>query len=385
MTNRHIQSKLPHVGTTIFTVMSKMASDYGAINLSQGFPDFEVSSKLTGLVTEAMKQGHNQYAPMQGLPEFRKVIGEVIEKSYQWEGNSLEEITVTAGATEALFSCITALIHPGDEVIVFEPAYDSYLPAIELNGGRGIPVLLNLNDFSIPWEKVEEAMTERTRMIIINSPHNPTGSVLSRSDLENLERVAEKYDLFVLSDEVYDRIVFDNTRHESVLRYSKLRKRSAAVFSFGKTFHATGWKVGYIVAPEKYTQEIRKTHQFVTFSVNTSMQWAMTRYLQDPENYLNLGTFFQHKRDFFLEAISSSRFSPMDCKGTYFQTVSYEGISDMDDISLAEKLTKENKVASIPLSVFCSPQNKTGQKLLRFCFAKSEETLEKAANILCKI
>ena len=362
-----------------------MAADYGAINLSQGFPDFDVSPKLTGLVTEAMKRGYNQYAPMQGLPELRISIGETLTSSYLWEGDSLENITVTAGATEALYSCISALIHPGDEVIVFEPAYDSYLPAVELNGGIGVPLPLNSNDFSIPWDRVEESINGQTKMIIINSPHNPTGSVLSGSDLETLERIAEKYDLFVLSDEVYDRIIFDNVPHESVLRYKELRKRSAAVFSFGKTFHATGWKVGYIVAPEPIMEEIRKTHQFITFSVNTSMQWALAQFLKDPENYLHLGAFYQKKRDFFLNAISKSRFEPKNCSGTYFQTLSYEGISKLDDVSLAEKLTKENKIASIPISVFSSQKNRNDQKLLRFCFAKSEETLEKASKILCRI
>lgn len=362
-----------------------MAADHGAINLSQGFPDFQVSSRLTGLVNEAMQKGFNQYAPMQGLPELRSAIGESLGLSYSWNGDPLEEITVTAGATEALFSCISALIGAGDEVIVFEPAYDSYLPAIELNGGHGIPILLNSQDFSIPWEKVKAAITSRTRMIMINSPHNPTGSVLSSADLEILETLAEEHDLFVLSDEVYDRIIFDSTPHESVLSYPNLRKRSAAVFSFGKTFHATGWKVGYVVAPEALSVEIRKTHQFITFCVNTSVQWALAQYLKDPKNYLRLGSFYQKKRDFFLDVITDSRFRPLPCRGTYFQTLSYDGISDMDDVTLSEKLTKENKIASIPVSVFCSPQNRTNEKLLRFCFAKGEDTLEKAGEILCKI
>ena len=365
--------------------MSKMAADEGAINLSQGFPDFEVSPKLTGLVTEAMKKGFNQYAPMQGLPDLLISIGDSLTSTYGWGGDPMSEITVTAGGTEGLYSCISALIRDGDEVIIFEPAYDSYIPAIKLNGGKAIPIRLDEADFSIPWDKVKSALNDRTRMIMINTPHNPTGSVLSQQDLKMLEQTAVDHDLFILSDEVYDRIIFDDIRHESVLRYPGLRDRSAAVFSFGKTFHATGWKVGYIVAPEYLTREIRRTHQFITFSVNTSMQWALAQYLKDPENYEHLGSFYQKKRDFFLEIMSGSRFKPKPCHGTYFQTFSYDGISDLDDVSLAEKMTRENKVASIPVSVFCSPQNRTGQKLLRFCFAKGEETLEKAGNILCRI
>ena len=303
-----IQSKLPEVGTTIFTVMSKMAADEGAINLSQGFPDFEVSPRLTSLVSEAVSNGYNQYAPMPGLPELLASIGDSIQNTYGWNGDPMSEITVTAGATEALYSCITALIREGDEVIVFEPAYDCYIPAIKLNGGNAVPILLNDDDFSIPWEKVKSAINSKTRMIIVNTPHNPTGSVLSASDLSTLEQLAENHDLFVLSDEVYDRIIFDGISHESVLKYPKLRNRSAAVFSFGKTFHATGWKVGYVVAPEYISREIRRTHQFITFSVNTAMQWALAQFLKDPENYENLGSFYQEKRDFFLEVMAESRF-----------------------------------------------------------------------------
>lgn len=362
-----------------------MALDYGAINLSQGFPDYDISPVLTDLVNNAMKKGLNQYAPMQGLPELRKTIGKSLNLSYGWEGDPMEDITVTAGATEALYSSISALIRPGDEVIILEPAYDSYIPAVELNGGKTIPVLMDLNDFSINWDNVQNAITEKTRMIIINTPHNPTGSVLLKKDMLKLEELAVSHDLFVLSDEVYDRIIFDDLEHESVLKYPRLRERSAAAFSFGKTFHATGWKVGYVVAPEVISREIRKTHQFITFSVNTPVQWGLTQFLEDPENYLHLSSFFEKKRNYFLQTISESKFQPMPCKGTYFQILSYEGISELDDVSLAEKLTKEKKIASIPVSVFCSPQNKTNKKLLRFCFAKGEDTLQKAGEILCRI
>jgi len=380
-----ITSKLPHIGTTIFTVMSKMAADFDAINLSQGFPDFPVSSLLTDLVTEAMKQGHNQYSPMQGLPQLREVIGEMLKSSYNWGGDPQEEITITDGATEAIYSCITALINPGDEVIVLEPAYDCYNPTILLCGAKPIPILLNTGDFSVPWEKVEAKITRNTRMIIVNSPHNPTGSLLAEVDLQELDRIASVHNLFVLSDEVYERIIFDDYKHESVLKHRGLQNRAIAVFSFGKTFHATGWKVGYIVASENIMREIRKVHQFVTFSVNTPVQWALAEFLKDSSNYLHLSAFYEEKRDFFLNQIKESRFKVLPCHGSYFQTLSYEGLSDLDDVAMAEWLTREHKLASIPISVFCSKELNFKQKLLRFCFAKNEDTLEKAAEILCKI
>jgi len=358
--------------------MSRMALEHDAINLSQGFPDFPVSEKLIGLIHQKMKEGHNQYAPMPGAPALRKVIAEVIEKTYQRPTDFETEVTVTSGGTEAIFAAIAALISAGDEVILFDPSYDSYDPAIRLNGG--IPVHLNLSppNFSIDWNEVRKKITSRTRMIMVNTPHNPTGSVLSDSDLKTLEKLANEHDLIVLSDEVYERIIFENKSHESVLKYRALRDRSIAIFSFGKTFHATGWKVGYSIAPENITREIRKAHQFITFSVNTPVQLALADYLADPENYLHLGKFYQQKRDFFLNEIKGSSMKPLPCFGSYFQLVSYEG--EESDAQMAEWMTKEMKLAPIPVSAFY--KDKTDHKLLRFCFAKGEETLLRAGKIL---
>jgi methionine aminotransferase len=375
-----IHSRLPDVGTSIFTVMSKMALDYGAINLSQGFPDFMIDEKIISLVHRYMLEGNNQYAPMPGTPALRNAIAGVIAKTYGRLVDPETEITITAGATESTFSIIAALISPGDEVIVFDPAYDAYNPAIRLNGG--IPIHLNLNgrDFSIEWEVVRSKITARTKMIIINTPHNPSGSVLRESDLLELEKIVLEYNLLVLSDEVYERLIFDDIQHESVLRYPALAGRSLAVFSFGKTFHATGWKVGYVATSAHLTQEVRKAHQFIVFSVNTPVQLALAEYLQNPEHYLALGKFYQQKRDFFLAEIRGSSFEPMACHGSYFQLLSYKNISKKKDVEMAEELTKKFKVASIPVSVFY--QDKTDNRLLRFCFAKKEETLEKACAIL---
>ena len=375
-----INSRLPEVGTSIFTVMSRMALENGAINLSQGFPDFPVSEKLIGLINQNMQAGHNQYAPMPGVPVLRKVIAEVVYQTYQRPTDFETEVTITAGGTEAIFSAIAALVNSGDEVILFDPAYDSYDPAIRLNGG--IPVQINLNPphFSIDWQKVQDKITPRTRMIMINTPHNPTGAVLNEEDLKNLEELALKYGLIVLSDEVYERLIFDNLTHQSVLKYPGLASQSIAVFSFGKTFHATGWKVGYAVAPDFLTKEIRKAHQFVTFSVNNPVQLALAEYLTDPENYLHLGTFFQQKRDFFLEQIKGSSLKPLPCYGSYFQLLSYQTVSEKTDKEMAEWMTKECKLAPIPVSAFY--KDKTDHKLLRFCFAKGEATLRKAGEIL---
>lgn len=378
-----IKSKLPDIGTTIFTVMSKMADEAGALNLSQGFPDFEVSRELIAHVSNAMKQGHNQYAPMPGLLFLRKSIANSLKDTYNWNGDIGTEITVTGGATEALYSCITAFIHPGDEVLIIEPAYDSYIPAVRLSGGVPVPVQLNPENFSVQWNNVEEAITEKTKMIIINTPHNPTGSVWSKTDLIKLEQVAIERNLLVLSDEVYDRIIFDGLQHESVLRFPELRKRSMAVFSFGKTFHVTGWKVGYVVAPDYLTSEIRKVHQFLNFSVNTPIQYGLATYLADINHYQNLHIFYEKKRDLFLKRITGSRFKPVKCSGTYFQLLSYAAISDKDERTMAEYLTKEYKIASIPVSPFYSDQR--NNNILRFCFAKKDETIKKAAKILCRI
>jgi len=376
-------SRLPDVGTSIFAIMSKMANDHGAINLSQGFPDFQVDPAIINLVHRFMQEGHNQYAPMPGVPALRQVIASVIESTYGRLVNPESEITVTAGGTEALYAAIAACVHPGDEVIVFDPAYDSYNPAIRLNGG--IPVHINLRypDFSVDWEEVKSKITLRTRMIMINTPHNPSGAVLAPADLLELEKLAVEHDLVVLSDEVYERIIFDDIRHESVLHYPDLANRSLAVFSFGKTFHATGWKVGYVVAPETLTRELRKTHQFITFSVNTPVQLALAEYMKDPRHYVTLGKFYQQKRDYFLQGIRGSSFEPVACHGSYFQSLSYSAISSLPDRQMAEELTIKHKVASVPVSAFY--HDKTDNRLLRFCFAKSEPTLDRAMEILRKL
>jgi methionine transaminase len=383
-------SRLPDIGTSIFTVMSKMALEHGAINLSQGFPDFPIDPKLIALVNKAMLDGHNQYAPMPGHPLFKKKLAELVQATFQRDTNPDTEIVVTAGATEALFSTITAFIKPGDEVIMFDPSYDSYDPSVRLNGG--IPIHINLSppDFSIPWEEVRSKINRRTRAIMVNSPHNPCGTVLSEADLKKLSTIANEFDLLVFSDEVYERIIFDGKKHNSVLKYPELNNRSVAIFSFGKTFHSTGWKIGYTVASPRLTDEIRKTHQFITFAVNTPIQVAMAEYLNDHANILSLAKFYEAKRDFFLEQIKGCSFKPLSCSGSYFQLLSYEGTSPArpaggreSDKTMAERLTKEFKVASIPVSVFYKDQS--DHKLLRFCFAKKEETLEKAGVILRKL
>jgi len=379
----NIFSRLPEIGTTIFSVMSKLALEHQAINLSQGFPDFPVSEKLIDSIYQKMRDGHNQYAPMPGVPALRKIIGDIVYKTYRHPVNSETEVTITAGGTEAIFASIAGLIHPGDEVILFDPSYDSYDPAIRLNGG--IPVHLNLSppDFSIDWAEVKKKITRQTRMIMVNTPHNPAGSVLSSSDLKELEHLAEEHDLIVLSDEVYERIIFENKTHESVLKYPNLAARSIAVFSFGKTFHATGWKVGYTIASEIITREIRKAHQFITFSVNTPVQLALAEYMADAENYLHLGKFYQQKRDFLLEQIKGTSLNPLPCYGSYFQLLSYEGVSTKTDVEMASWMTKEMKLAPIPVSAFY--KDRSDHKLLRFCFAKNEDTLRKAGEILKKI
>ena len=379
----NIQSRLPDISTSIFAIMSKMAADHGAINLSQGFPDFQVDPVVVDLIHKQMRAGHNQYAPMPGVPALRHVIAEVILKTYNYPVNPETEITISAGATEALYAAIAAFVHPGDEVIVFDPAYDSYNPAIRLNGGVPVHINLRYPNFSIDWEEVRARITSRTRVIMVNTPQNPSGAVLTGQDLKQLEDLAEEHDLIVLSDEVYERIIFDGIRHESVLNYPNLASRSVAVFSFGKTFHATGWKVGYAIAPEMLTREIRKTHQFITFSVNTPVQLALAEYMQTPAHYENLGSFFQQKRDYFLNGIKGSSFEPMPCHGSYFQSLSYKNISSFPDRQMAEELTIRHKVASIPVSVFYN--DKTDNMLLRFCFAKSEQTLDRAMEILRRI
>ncbi len=378
-----LESKLPDVGTTIFSVMSALAQEHNALNLSQGFPDFPVSPELIDRIHYWMKQGANQYAPMPGLPALRQQIAKKCSDAYNHHFDADQHITVTPGGTAALYAAIAAVIRQGEEVIVIEPAYDSYAPAIRLNGGIPIPIALRKSDFKVDWQKVEAAISDNTRMIIINTPHNPTGSILLREDLEQLASIVRGKDIFILSDEVYEHIIFDGEPHQSVLAHAELREKSMAVFSFGKTFHATGWKTGYVVAPAYLTKEIRKVHQFMVFSVNTPLQFALADYLQEPKNYQSLPAFYQQKRDLFQQLVKPSRFQIVPCKGTYFQLLSYKQISDLPDTEMAEWLTKEHKLASIPISVFFS--DKRQDSVLRFCFAKSDETLQKAAEILCKI
>ena len=378
-----VSSKLPNVGTSIFAVMSKMAADFNAVNLSQGFPDFPVSEELISLVHEGMQKGFNQYSPMPGLPMLREAIAQKIYTTYSAKVNPDTEVTITAGGTQALFVAITALVEEGDEVIMFDPAYDSYDPAIRLC--KGVPVHLELKPphFGIAWEEVKQAISPKTKAIIINTPHNPTGSVLSNNDLAQLEQLATQYNLYVISDEVYEHIIFDGKSHESVLKYPGIYQKGIAVFSFGKTFHATGWKTGYMVAPESITKELRKVHQFNVFCGNTPMQYGIAHYMQNEENYAGLPEFYQSKRDRFKELLSTSRFEPHSCYGTYFQLFSYDTISDKPDTAMAEWMTKEHGVATIPASVFY--ENGEHVNYLRMCFAKTDETLEQAAQLLCKI
>ena len=378
-----IRSKLPHVGTTIFAVMSKMANDNNAINLSQGFPDFDVSSELIEFINDAMVTGHNQYSPMPGILQLKESIAMMLEDTYQCIVDPDKEITVTAGGTEAIYSTITALVHSGDEVILFDPAYDCYAPSIHLSGGKAVHIPLKQPDFSVDWEKVKLAINDKTRMIMINSPQNPTGAVLLEQDLISLAEIVKDTNIIVLSDEVYEHIIFDGIVHQGVLRRKDLTERSVVIYSFGKTFHATGWKIGYMVAPDWITAEIRKVHQFVVFTVSTPMQVGLARFAGNPDNYKYLPEFYQKKRDIFQDMVKESRFELIPCYGTYFQLLSYKNISDLNDMEMAEKLTKEHGVASIPISVFY--EDGKDDKILRFCFAKSEETLEKAAQILCKI
>lgn len=379
----NIISKLPATGTSIFAIMSGLANEYNAINLSQGFPDFPISEDLIKLVHENMLKGRNQYAPMPGILTLRERLSEMFLDRYKVNYHPETEITITAGATQALYTAIEAFIRPGDEVIVFEPAYDSYGPAVKLQGGMVKYAELKQPDYSINWETLPSLISGNTRMIIINSPHNPTGSVVKASDLKKLETLINKRDIIVLSDEVYEHLIFDNLKHESVCKYPSLATHSMIVGSFGKTFHTTGWKCGFVLAPPNLTAEFRKVHQFVVFAVNTPVQHAVAEFLANKENYIHLGSFYQKKRDLFLSLIKNSRFKSVPAKGTYFQLLSYNDISDEKETDFAIRLTKEFGIASVPVSPFY--HNGTDNRMLRFCFAKTNETLEKAAEILCKI
>lgn len=378
-----VRSKLPNVGTTIFTVMSRMAQEYDAINLSQGFPDFEVSPKLIELINTYMRKGFNQYAPMAGVMPLREAIAAKMEKLYSTAYNPESEITITAGATQALFTAIACWVNDGDEVIIIEPAYDSYGPAVELAGGKPVYVPLSYPNYQVDWKMVQKIINQKTKMIIINTPQNPTGSILTAADMAELERITKNTEIVILSDEVYEHIIFDGYEHQSVARYPKLAERSFIVYSFGKTFHATGWKTGYCLAPQNLMAEFRKAHQFNVFCVNTPLQMAFADYLQDETNYLGLGEFYQEKRDFFVNLFKGSAYKIVPSSGTYFQLLGYEKLSDKKDTEFAELLTKEHKVGSIPISVFYHKAQ--DNKVLRFCFAKGNDTLERAAERLLKV
>ncbi len=378
-----ISSKLPNTGISVFAVMSSMANDYKAINLSQGFPDFDCSPKLIELVSYYMKNGYNQYAPMGGVMKLREAIAEKTEYLYSASYNPENEITVTAGATQAIYTAITAFIKEDDEAIVFEPAYDSYVPAIKLNGGVPVCIPLKMPDYHIDWDEVRKMLNQRTKMIIINTPHNPTGSILTDSDMKQLERITKNTGIIIISDEVYEHIIFDGKKHQSVCRYPSLAERSLVTCSFGKTFHATGWKTGYCIAPENLMKEFRKVHQFIVFCSNSPIQHAIADFLKDKSNYEGLGEFYENKRDYFADLLEDSRFKLIPSKGTYFQLLDYSNITKDPEMVFAQKLIKEHGVGSVPVSSFYNkPLNNF---ILRFCFAKSEETLEKAGEILCQI
>ncbi|MDA7744547.1 methionine aminotransferase [bacterium] len=378
-----ISSKLPKVGTTIFTVMSQLASQENAINLSQGFPDFPVDQYLIDLVHKHMSAGRNQYPPMAGIMSIREQISDKMEKAYGVSYDPETEVTVTAGGTQAIFTAINALISEGDEVIVFTPAYDCYAPAIELVGGKPVYIQLSSKDYSIDWKQVKKVVTRRTKMILINTPQNPTGAIINDKDIQELIKITRGNDIIILSDEVYEHIVYDGNRHLSMALYPELANRSIIVYSFGKTFHVTGWKTGYVVGPANLMTEFRKVHQFNVFTANAPIQYALSEYMGNPETYLRVSEMYQRKRDVFLSAVSASRFKLKPSKGTYFQLLDYSDISDEDDLELAQRLTKEHKVASIPVSVFY--HNPVQNHVLRFCFAKEEETLLRAGEILTKI
>ena len=378
-----IDSKLPRVGTTIFTVMSKLAADCGAINLAQGFPDFQAEPALFEATLRAMRAGRNQYPPMTGMPELRAAIADKVAALYGARYDAEQEITVTAGATQALFTAIAAFVRNGDEVIVFEPCYDSYVPSIETVGGRALHAQLRFPDYKPDWNQVRSLISPRTRMIIINSPHNPTGSLLDADDLAALAEITRDTDVIVLSDEVYEHIVFDGVRHASVATHPELAARSLAVSSFGKTYHITGWKIGYVFGAAALMAEFRKVHQFNVFTVNTPCQIGIADYMSDASRHLGLAAFYQHKREFFREQMRGSRFALLPCRGTYFQLARYDRISDLPDLEFSRWLTREVGVAVIPVSAFY--QDGHDDHVVRFCFAKQEDTLIAAGEKLSRI
>ncbi|HEV7229888.1 MAG TPA: methionine aminotransferase [Bacteroidia bacterium] len=378
-----ITSKLPKMGTSIFAVMSKLANENNAINLSQGFPDFSCSEELMELVSKYMKKGFNQYAPMPGIMPLREIIAEKTQELYSAKYDPETEITITAGATQAIYTAISALIKEDDEVLIFEPAYDCYIPAIEINGGKPVFYQLKAPNYSIDWNEVQKLINHHTKMIIINTPHNPTGSIMSSADMAKLQKLTLNTDIVILSDEVYEHILFDAFEHQSVARFPKLAERSLIISSFGKTFHTTGWKMGYCLGPKNLMDEFRKVHQFLVFSVNTPIQYAVAEFLKKKKNYLELGKFYQEKRDYFNKLVAGSRFTCVPSSGTYFQLLNYKAITEEKDTDFAVRMVKEFGLAAIPVSVFY--HQPADHKVLRFCFAKQNETLEKAAEIICRI
>jgi methionine aminotransferase len=379
-----LQSKLPDVGTTIFTVMSKMAQDHGAINLSQGFPDFDCPERLKELVSHYLYDRKNQYPPMAGIPQLRQQIANKITTLYGHVADPETEITVTSGATEALFDAVQAVVHRDDEVIMFDPAYDSYEPAVQMAGGKSVRIPLSLPDYGIDWQRLQESINDRTRLIIINSPHNPCGAILTREDLDQLAALITDREIVVLSDEVYEHMVYDGEQHCSVLSHPVLRERCYAVFSFGKTYHATGWKLAYCVANPALMAEFRKVHQFVTFTTTSFLQYAIADFMAEcPEHATELSAFYQKKRDRFCDLIAESRFQFTPSRGTYFQLVDYSEVSDKPDMEFVTELTQQKGVAAIPLTPFYREAPNT--RIIRFCFCKDDSTLERAAELLNKL
>jgi methionine aminotransferase len=363
--------------------MTGLAKKHNAVNLSQGFPDFPVNQELIDRVSYYMNQGYNQYAPMPGVPELREALSAMFKANHDADYDPETEITITAGATQAIYTAISAFVHDGDEVIIFEPAYDSYAPAVIANKGTVKYAVLEYPEYSINWDLVVRMMSSKTRMIIINTPHNPTGSILKKEDLETLERILKGRDVLVVSDEVYEHLIYDGEEHYSACRFPDLASRTMVIGSFGKTFHATGWKTGFVLAPENITSEFRKLHQFTVFASNTPVQHAIADFVTQPEHYRNLGSFYQKKRDFFLEAVKKSRFKAIPAKGTYFQLLDYSAISDEPEYEFAKRLTRDYGIAGVPVSPFY--HDAKNNHMLRFCFAKKDSTLKKAAEILCKI
>jgi methionine aminotransferase len=378
-----VRSKLPTTGVSVFTTMSRLSDEHGAINLSQGFPDFDCAPELVDTVARYLRAGFNQYAPMPGVMALREAISDKVLELYGRRYDPASEILITSGATEALFSTLSALVHPGDEVILFQPAYDSYLPAVQLSGGEARFVTLRGPDYRIDWDDVRAALTPRTRLILINSPHNPTGTILTPEDIAQLTRVLEMTSAVVVADEVYEHIVFDGARHESLTRYPSIADRAVVISSFGKTYHTTGWKVGYTTAPASLTAEVQRVHQFVTFAVNTPVQHAYAEIVRQDPRCAALAPFYQRKRDLFLSLIDGSRFRPLPCQGTYFQLLDYTAITDEDDESFALDMIRRHGVAAIPLSPFLREPGAGG--VLRFCFAKRDETLARAAERLARV